>query len=180
MLFIFMYLPLKYLLFTLHALYNIQEIIVSNSVIDICLVSIFILFKGEFAQIDKIYLLVLENIFWIYYIFQNSESVAYTMKIVGFIILYRLAFLYIFSPALVLALLIKEAILFCTLIVVKVKGESIVDFLSYIFCILGFYLQITNIKYYLLSFLINLGIALLYRILILFLKGSTTYFLHTK
>lgn len=169
MLFLTFYIPLKYLFFSMHALYNIYDIIVANTVCDTIFFTVFILFRYGFTYISKVFLIFLENIFWLYFIYKSTSSMSYTLLLTSFIVLYRYVFMYVANSFILLIILFKEIVLFILVIVLKTSiGKIKVDFLSFMFSTLSYYLNFGDINNFVVSLVINLLIILALYVVIKF------------
>ncbi len=166
MILLLLYLPLKYLFLTFHNLHNLNEIIIVNSIYDVTILTLFILWDLKFSSIFKVFLFILEIIFWIYFIYKETSSLIYTLLLIGFILFYRFSFIYFGTPKIVLFLVFKEVIFFITIITCNVRFNfNKIDFLSYIFSLISYYLDFGEFKVYLISLVLNTFIMIIYYIL---------------
>ncbi len=176
MLFLTLYLPLKYLFFNIHTLSNINDVIIANVVCDTMFFTMFILLKYKFTNISKVFLIFLENAFWIYFIYKSVSSILYMLLLVIFIMLYRYIFMCIANSFILLIILCKEIILFTLIVVLKVNMSYFkVDFLSFMFSILSYYLSFGNMDNFIISLLINLFVILALYTIIKFVRSPKRF-----
>lgn len=185
MLFLTLYLPLKYLFFNIHTLYDINDVIVANLVCDTMFFTVFILFKYKFIYVSKVFLIFLENVFWVYFIYKNVSSISHTLLLVLFIMLCRYIFMYMVNSFILLIILCKEIIFFTLIILLKTSMSALkIDFLSFMFSLLSYYLSFGNINNFIISLLINLFVILTLYIIIKFVcspkRSATSYILNEK
>lgn len=160
MIFLILYLPSKYLFFTFNHFHNFKDITIINSIFDITFFSIFILLHYRFNNLTKIFLLLLENLFWFSFIYKETNSFINTFVIVLFISIYRTIFLWFTTPNSILLVLFKEITCFIAVIICNtIFNMDKLDFLSCMFSIISFYLEEIKFKTYLLSLMINVGIS---------------------
>lgn len=160
MLFIVFYLPLKYMFFKLHLLNNIYDAIVVNTVCDILFFTLFTFLWYKFTYISRLFLIGLENIFWIYFIYKSTFSIINSSLLLVFIVFYRYIFMYKVTPVLLLILLFKEIVFFIIIVMLNsTMGNVGIDFLSFIFSALSYYLSFGKFLNFVLSMIVNLFIV---------------------
>lgn len=180
MLFLTIYIPLKYLFFKFSSIYKIEDVIVANTVYDVIFFTTFTLLSYKFTSFFKFFLIVLENLFWAYFIYKNISSLPYTCGILLFIVAYRYVFMIAINPLIFSLTLFKEIMFFILIVVLKTKmGEVRIDFFSFAFSAISYYLQFGNFINVIISVSINLFIMFILSKLF-FLRENRGCFLPTR